>query len=92
MAAKYDNMATVEKFVKGTLKLVEKTVQEWEMTRKSSNEILESLLNLHEQLTCCEEAEFSSEFMNEFPDAKKRVIYKITKCLNDKMKKLNNVM
>ncbi|XP_046842083.1 uncharacterized protein LOC124436182 [Xenia sp. Carnegie-2017] len=92
MAAKYDNMATVEKFVKDTLKLVEKTVQEWEMTKKSSNEILESFLNLHEQLTCCEEAEFPSEFMNDFPDVKKRVIYKITKCLNDKMKKLNNVM
>ena len=85
-------MDEIIKVLKRSFEAVQTTVKQWEETQKSSNGIVESLLNLSEQLQCCEEGSYEHELRNEFPDLKSRVLFKIMKVLEGKMEKLREVL
>ena len=85
-------MDEMSDILKRNFKAVQMTVKEWEETQESSNAIVESLLNLSEQLQCCEEGSYEHELRSEFPDVKSRVLFKIMNVLEEKMKKLREVL
>ena len=85
-------MEEISKVLKSSFEVVQTTVKQWEETQKSSNAIVESLLNLSDQLQCCEEGKFEHELRNEFPDLKTRVLFKITTALERKMENLREVL
>ena len=85
-------MNELSKVIRRSFEVVQTTVKQWEETQKSSNAIVESLLNLTDQLQCCEEGKFEDELRNEFPDLKSRVLFKITTVLERKMEELREVL
>lgn len=73
-------------------RLIQKLLKEWEESQNSSFPLIESIVNLSEQLECCNEGAFMVELRNEFPDLKQRLAYKILKAMEGKMKKLYDLL
>lgn len=85
-------MDEIIKVLQNGFKIVQATVKEWQETQQRSNEIVESLLNLNEQLQCCEQGGYEHELRGEFPDLKSRVVFKIMKAMEGKMKRLREAL
>lgn len=85
-------MDEITEVLRNSFEVIQKIVKQWNEAQKSSNNIVESLINLNEQLQCCEEGSYETELRTEFPDLKSRVLFKIMNVMEEKMKKLRDVM
>ena len=80
------------KALRKSYQAIEKLQEQWQKNQDSSFVFVESLLNLNEQLQCCDVGAFELELRNDFPDLKKRLAYKIMKAMEDRMRRLYELL
>ena len=80
------------KALRKSYQAIEKLQEQWQKNQDSSFVFVESLLNLNEQLQSCDVGAFELELRNDFPDLKKRLAYKIMKAMEDRMRRLYELL